>query len=205
MPARGGERGRLACYGSIPGAILLLLCSVSRGGLSGVAPTYSHANESDHFSALLFNTDYTVPSDAPSPYDPVLGIWLALPSSSQASPAVAPPEHFVRDLPPPPGSATLVLSGLLTLSACSLVRSVQRVDWAAVPDWYHEHAPEQMGCETLFDLVFDTPLVCWSATMSEKGSLPLAGFEFWRQLSLHCHSQARPPSVAARAPPVSSL
>ncbi len=92
----------------------------------------------------------------------------SVPDSSAAASFSLLTSHFsldksapaARELPPPPGSATMVLSGLLTLGACGAVRSLRRANWSAIPDWYHEHAPEQVGHSFVLDLDVITLPVC---------------------------------------------
>ncbi len=66
----------------------------------------------------------------------------------------------VRELPPAPGGATVVLSGLLTLIGVGAARSVRHMHLAALPAWYHTGAPDQIGHAVPYDLG-QVVLVCW--------------------------------------------
>ena len=51
----------------------------------------------------------------------------------------------VKDLPPPPGSMTIALSGLLTLGGLRLVRQVKHVHLDSLPEWVPFGCPGPRG------------------------------------------------------------
>ena len=55
-------------------------------------------------------------------------------------------------LPPAPDSALLAMSGLLSLGAIQLGRNVRKLNLGALPEWYHDGGPTQVGHSTPFDL-----------------------------------------------------
>lgn len=62
----------------------------------------------------------------------------------------------VLEMPAPPSSLALVLSGLLSLGAYQSLRCLKRLNWhVAVPDWYHTGGPAQVGATTPIDIDFD--------------------------------------------------
>jgi hypothetical protein len=65
----------------------------------------------------------------------------------------------VRQLPPGPGSAALLLSGLLSMGAFPLAKSARHVHFIALPAWYHPDAPHQMGHSFAFDPALDFGLL----------------------------------------------
>jgi hypothetical protein len=70
---------------------------------------------------------------------------------------------FVMHVPAPPGSASLVFSGLLSLTALRLARNAWNVRLYHLPEWCHSATPAQIGHAVSFDL--------------DGSSLPLCPFE----------------------------
>ncbi len=66
----------------------------------------------------------------------------------------------IRELPPAPSSVRLFLSAMLSVGAWHLVRSARGIHFGALPEWYHEAAPDQIGYAVAFDLDFGTPRYC---------------------------------------------
>lgn len=61
------------------------------------------------------------------------------------------PDSAIHSLPPPPGSAACVLSGLLTLGLWGAGRSAKNLHLGALPTWYHAEGPHQVGHAVAFD------------------------------------------------------
>jgi hypothetical protein len=64
------------------------------------------------------------------------------------------PETGVTELPPPPSSLALVLSGLASFVALPGLRSLRRLHLGHLPDWYHADAV-QVGHTTPLSIDFD--------------------------------------------------
>jgi hypothetical protein len=58
----------------------------------------------------------------------------------------------VRQLPDPPSGVSLLISGLLTVGAFNLARSVRHVQFSALPEWYHAACPDRIGFSVPFEL-----------------------------------------------------
>lgn len=114
-----------------------------------------------HASAIGASTSAT-------PVDTAQVIWLSCPghgTPSLASRCVLPPpgpaaahsdvrvpsSGQVAPLPPPPNSLALVLSALLAAGAYQGTRSLARLGATALPDWYHDGAPAQVGHVRVYD------------------------------------------------------
>jgi len=79
----------------------------------------------------------------------------ALPVGAVGLPADdASPAGEVVSLPPGPGSASLFLSALAGFGVWHLGRSVRKVHFGALPEWYHSGGPAQVGHATPLDLEF---------------------------------------------------
>jgi hypothetical protein len=78
--------------------------------------------------------------------------WL-MPGATGDAPA-SEPTNAVRELPPAPGSLSLVFSALASLGAYQGVRSLRKLHFGAAPDWYHTGGPRQIGHVVVWDLEF---------------------------------------------------
>ncbi len=58
----------------------------------------------------------------------------------------------IKELPPAPSSAKLFLSAMLSVGAWHVVRSARNLHFGALPEWYHEAAPAQIGHAVPFNL-----------------------------------------------------
>lgn len=70
----------------------------------------------------------------------------------------------IRQLPPPPGSINVALSGLLALGAWNKLRTARSAPWATLldrQDWYHCTACVQVGDAVVLDLPTSMPTACW--------------------------------------------
>jgi len=72
-------------------------------------------------------------------------------------PVIAPPRAT-------PGGAGLLLWAVGGFGAWQLGRSARKLQWSALPEWYHTGGPAQIGHATPFDLGFsraDMPVCCF--------------------------------------------
>lgn len=69
-------------------------------------------------------------------------------------------ETSVMTVPPAPSSLKLILSGLVSLGAVQLARSMRQVHLADLPEWYHTACPERIGDAVPLDLDHTTPPLC---------------------------------------------
>ncbi len=69
--------------------------------------------------------------------------------------------QITRTLPDSPGSASLALSGLLTLGAYGVLRSARHMHLAAPPQWYHDGGPLQIGHAVAYEFGPQVLPVCW--------------------------------------------
>lgn len=69
-------------------------------------------------------------------------------------------ETTVLTVPPAPSSLKLILSGLVSLGAVQLARSMRQVHFAALPEWYHTACPDRVGIAVPLELDHATPPLC---------------------------------------------
>lgn len=111
------------------------------------------------------------------------------------------PEPVVIQLPPPPDSARIALSGLLTIGVWSVLRSARGMHLGTIADWYHASAPAQVGHAVAFEPGGQVLLACWThgphhdlrpqPTLRVNARAPVA----------RCVSQFSTLATAARGPP----
>ena len=110
----------------------------------------------------------------------------------------------VRQLPAPPGGASLLLSGLLSIGAFHLARSARHLHLSALPAWYHEACPDRIGHTVAFDFDLTDMPVCFVAEIAAtdvKANTP-AFHEYLRESRSRIESQYILPIIAPRGPPV---
>lgn len=107
--------------------------------------------------------------------------------------------RVIRELPPAPGSATVVLSGLITLAAFGAMRSARDIHLAALPGWYHTGAPDQIGHTVVFDPTYDSLQLCWAEPppLNPQAIFPA----HHRDLLSPWASNSTPRAAAPRGPP----
>jgi hypothetical protein len=69
----------------------------------------------------------------------------------QAGADIESQERLTIELPPPPSSGTLTLSGILAIGALHVGRSARNVHLGVMPAWYHTGGPMQIGHSVVFD------------------------------------------------------
>lgn len=123
-----------------------------------------------------------------------------LPNRTLAPPAPAVADEATTDLPPPPSSLALALSGIAGLGAYQAGRSIRKLHISHLPEWYHADAT-QVGHVTPLQLEFDYSAlpVCVFADPSDLGR----GFSYRipREHRSRFVSEAFIPVTAPRAPP----
>jgi hypothetical protein len=143
----------------------LCLGSIGRAGVSGIAVPSGFGDVGVGFETGTFVVEHDgVQEDGA---DAAISSFLAIKTSrnpflpSTSEPLTRSELPGVQQLPAPPDSASVVLSGLLALAGVGVVRSSARhFHLIAFPDWYHPSAPAQIGHTTLFDWGFaDPPLL----------------------------------------------
>jgi len=75
--------------------------------------------------------------------------WRSMPATVPVT--AAEDRQIAVELPGLPGSASLLLSALLSAGAWQLGRSAKDIHLADLPDWYHTGGPVQVGHATPFD------------------------------------------------------
>jgi hypothetical protein len=111
----------------------------------------------------------------------------------------------IRELPPLPGSAALFLSALASVGAWHLARSVRHLQFHAIPAWYHDGGPEQIGHAVPFDLDFNAPALCALVSLrnvTDQGSLSCRISPDRRS---HCAAQSHLTARDTRGPPLLSF
>lgn len=116
-----------------------------------------------------------------------------LPSQPRPMPAV--------ELPPPPGSLSLGLAALASLGAVQAGRSLRRLQFSNLPEWYHEHAPPQIGHAHVLSFHDLEPAVCrltdpFPAAAPPAARLRPAAYETPpRQFIPCCAAPRAPPTI----------
>ncbi len=109
------------------------------------------------------------------------------------------------ELPPPPGSATLVLSVLLPMGAWQLVRTARHWQFGTLPEWYHNACPDQIGhaVPAPFDLSLSLQPVCALFAPPARPDADTANTRFdpHRDIASRLRSQLTLPAAAPRGPP----
>lgn len=150
----------------------------------------------DQSPCIELGLDWRVYDEMGRPVIPVGELNLAFGEDSLAGPS-----SVVLDLPPLPSSASLFLSAALTLGAFQLARSARQVHLGALPHWYHEHCPAQIGHAVAFDMQFAPVAVCPFSGLD--GELPA----FTRRLPREHRSRFNSQSIllieSPRGPPLS--
>ncbi|MEW6252467.1 MAG: hypothetical protein AB1716_17655 [Planctomycetota bacterium] len=119
-----------------------------------------------------------------SPDDPESTALAASPSGGLAVQSLSPADRR-------PGSLALVLSALAGLGAFQGARSIKKVHFSAVPDWYHTAAP-QVGHATPLSLDFDVvALPVCVFDVPTPSPRPVA----------RCHWADPPPLITQNIPP----
>lgn len=107
-------------------------------------------------------------------------------------------EPELRELPPPPESAALFLSALLSVGAWHLARSARHLDLSHLPDWYHTAGPAQIGHAVVFDMDVSVAAFVPSAHSTPK---PYPNVRILQPASVAWYTQWFAPVVAPRGPP----
>ena len=129
---------------------------------------------------------------------PVLAAGTVSPGICQDSLAGA--SSAVLDLPPLPSSASLFLSAVLSLGAFHLARSARQVHLGALPQWYHDQCPAQIGHAVAFDMEFAPLAVC--AFTGPNGQRPTFTYRIPREHRSRFDSQYYLLIEAPRGPPL---
>ena len=106
----------------------------------------------------------------------------------------------VLDLPPLPSSASLFLSAMLSLGAFHLARSARQVHLGALPQWYHDQCPAQIGHAVAFDMEFAPLAVC--AFAGPDGERPRVTYRIPREQRSRFSSQSFILIEPPRGPPL---
>ena len=129
---------------------------------------------------------------------PVLPAGTMIPGIGQDSLAGA--SSAVLDLPPLPSSASLFLSAVLSLGAFHLARSARQVHLGALPQWYHDQCPAQIGHAVAFNMEFAPLAVC--AFTGPDGERPAFTYRIPREHRSRFDSQSFLLIESPRGPPL---
>jgi len=112
----------------------------------------------------------------------------------------------VLQLPAPPGSGAMALSGVLTLGTFGLLRSARQIHLGSVPEWYHLGGPSQIGHAHPIDLNSQSLSLCWydSETCASRYK-PAVDRQVAGDVCLGSRSQHGFTPRAPRAPPFNFL
>ncbi len=175
LPLRGG--------GVFCGLLVLAIAAPAGAGLSGLAvATVAAVPAAADLDESLLDWDEAVPLVDPAALrfpDLLADAGLAQPAEASADIESAVP-GIVHELPPPPGSARIVLSFLLPLGAWGAIRSARHANLAVVPEWYHANAPERVNHATAFDLDCPQLTLHWVATCADTATAPVPVTAFSR-------------------------
>jgi hypothetical protein len=105
----------------------------------------------------------------------------------------------VLDLPALPSSASLFLSAALSLGAFHLARSSRHLQLGALPQWYHDQCPAQIGHAVAFDMEFAPLAVC--AFTGPTGKRPAVTCRIPREQRSRFDSQSFLLVESPRGPP----
>lgn len=98
------------------------------------------------------------------------------------------------EVPPPPGSASLALTGLLGVASVQVLRSARNWNFSSAPEWYYGAWGSPIGDAA--SVFFDVPL--GDGALANKPSIQRD--HGWGVLS-HLESLHLPPAVSPRGPP----
>ena len=161
----GVARADIAAYFSPPG--------LDRAQLSATAPYVAasaggdrslRSEEASQPETLLVQAGAVRPDGVSLPASWLVSQLVSLPVSAlPGDPLDLPSSLQVKDLPAPPGSMQIALSGLLPLGAWRLMRQARYMHLAVVPHWYHCGCPDQIGHAKAFSLDSHpgTLSLCW--------------------------------------------
>ncbi|MEE9295179.1 MAG: hypothetical protein V3W34_09510 [Phycisphaerae bacterium] len=123
---------------------------------------------------------------------------------SQLCPIVVPrdvtgaPAGEIKEFPPSPGSAELLLSAVFSVGVWHLLRSTRHVHLGHLPEWVHPEGPAQVGHAVTYDFdPYSVPLCRFERPASEQ---PVS-YRPWRDPRRRCDAQVSPTVAVPRGPP----
>jgi hypothetical protein len=153
-------------------------------------------------SSSLLYTNSLSPFNSPSVGD--LGVWPVqfLPEKNPNAEQVSESQH-PQALTDGTSSLSLCLSALMGLGLCGSVHWIKRLHWGAIPEWYHDGGPFQVGHShalTPNSLCTVTAYCFIQPDYKAEDSLPLQ-YRLGIIMSLWRESQFTQAVIASRAPP----
>ena len=137
---------------------------------------------------------------AESELDVLLGLPAdLLPEQTAATQSPAAQTQSVQVLPPPPDSASLFVSALLSIGAWQALRNARHVSLGTLPEWYHEGAPAQLGHSRAadpFHLAWPAMAAPWTPPPRPCSPATHMGWDISRP-----HALCFPPIPDRRGPP----
>ena len=122
--------------------------------------------------AVLGATRAMAPADLFAPNRPGYlpgGVDSDAGAAIRFSPAEAGDRDVIQPLPPGPGSAALALFAFGGFGFWHLGRSARKLNLGALPEWYHNGGPQQIGHAVPFDFDFGAlPLCCFEQPLGER-------------------------------------
>ncbi len=105
-----------------------------------------------------------------------------------------------------PGSLQMCLYALLGLGLCKVAPCLNKLSWSAVPEWYHDGGPWQIGHSVAVSPETLNPIsVCCFVQPDNTGERPVPEDRFWTSVSSSWRkSQFTPDALSSRGPPLSS-
>ena len=154
-------------------------------------------------SSLLFTNSPSL-FNSHSVADLASGPFQFLPEKNPAASQASESQH-PQALTEGTSSLSLCLSALMGLGLCGSVHWVKRLHFGAIPEWYHDGGPFQIGHThaVMPNSLFAAPVCCFIQPVCQvEDALPL--YRLGTIISLWRKSQFTPAVVASRAPPLRS-
>ncbi len=109
--------------------------------------------------------------------------------------------RIIPPAPSAPSGAAMALSGLLILGGCRWAKSMRDGRLASLPEWYHSHAPLQVGHATVVPDLRFVPLDCLSSLDCVRPALEARRSRADRAHLVRIRDLSAPDPRQPRAPP----
>jgi len=177
---------------------------ITAAGYAGMVPARGLHSESEPVAVVCDSSNLLDLFISPSVSDLRLGPVPFLPKNNP-DPEQANRSQHSQALTEGTDSLSLCLSALMGLGLCGSVHWVKRLHWGAIPEWYHDGGPLQIGHShpVTPNTLCTVPAYCFIQPVCTAED-PLPQYRLGTIISLWRKSQFSPTVLAPRAPPVLS-